>query len=158
MRARVELLRWRWRQISSRTRLGMAIAIVAIAGLIWQHDAAEVGRQPGAAAPVPARSVDAAAGAAGHAEETAAAPVTVTPTTPGSPPHGSRRTWLPNGNHDNWVARLTPDTKADLLAQYQSADIATVTQAAVTQVNGPMSTDPSVPTFRCPTGTAHASR
>lgn len=149
MRARLELLRWRWRQIPGRTRLGMAIAIVAIAGLIWQHDVAqESAGDQAAAAPAAAHSGAADPDAHSHAEETAAAPATVTPDDARiTATRFASNLASPNANHDNWVARLTPDTKADLLAQYQSADITTVTQTSVTQVNGPMSTDPSVPTF-----------
>lgn len=144
MRARLEMLRWRWRQIPGRIRLGAAIAIVAIAGLIWQHDAA--GDAAGNQAPT--HSAENPQHAQAQAEETAAAPATVTPDDARiTATRFASNLASPNGSHDDWVKRLTPDTKADLLAQYQSTDITTVAQTSVTQVNGPMSTDPSVPTF-----------
>ena len=90
MRARLEMLRWRWRQIPGRIRLGAAIAIVAIAGLIWQHDAA--GDATGNQAPT--HSAENPQHAQAQAEETAAAPASP-PTMPASPPPGSHRTWLP---------------------------------------------------------------
>ena len=37
MKARLAQLRYQWRRIPLRTRMGLLIAVVAIAGLAWQH-------------------------------------------------------------------------------------------------------------------------
>ena len=37
MRTRLAQLRYQWRRIPLRTQMGLLIAVVAVAGLAWQH-------------------------------------------------------------------------------------------------------------------------
>ena len=53
----------------------------------------------------------------------------------------------PNGNRDDWLARISGDVMPELLDQYRLTDIRNVPQATVAQVSGPMAADPAAPTF-----------
>ncbi|MFV8227423.1 hypothetical protein [Mycolicibacterium fortuitum] len=159
MRARLAQLVWRWRQIPGRTRLGMVIAAVAIAGLAWQHyttpDSA-----PGAGQPSVAESSDDAHaghdhGDDGHAHgEYQPDPSTMAPP-PDYSPEAARLTVerfasnfaSPNGNHDDWLTRIGADVMPELLDQYRLTDVRNIPQTTVTQVNGPMASNPAAPTF-----------
>ena len=53
----------------------------------------------------------------------------------------------PNGNRDDWLARICPDVSAQLAEQYRLTDIRNVTQADVTSVDGPVRQEPGTITF-----------
>lgn len=53
----------------------------------------------------------------------------------------------PNGNQDDWLARIRPDVSIQLIEQYRLTDIRNVTQAAVTAVDGPVAQEPASLTF-----------
>lgn len=53
----------------------------------------------------------------------------------------------PNGNRDDWLARISPDVSAQLVEQYRMTDIRNVTQAAVSAVDGPVRQGPASVTF-----------
>lgn len=154
MRQRIAYLRYQWRRIPARTRMGAVIAVMAVAGLAWQHhtDVTETNAAPAAQQ---------------HAASTAPAPIerpalSDTPMPSDSPTpvdvsSAAARTAAerfaanfatPNGDRDGWLARLSTDVSPELLGQYQSTDIATVPQTAVSQVTGPLGADPSVATFQ----------
>lgn len=156
MRARLAQLWWRWKQIPGRTRLGMAIAVVAIAGLAWQHYTAPDPVADGQHSA--AESADAHAGhdhgEDGHAHgEYQPDPATMAP--PDYSPEAARITVerfasnfaSPNGNHNDWLARIGTDVMPELLDQYRLTDIRNIPQTTVTQVNGPMASNPAAPTF-----------
>lgn len=155
MRARLAVLRWRWRQIPSRTRLGLLIAVVAIAGLVWQHDAAgDTTASDTSAAQVSHDGHD--HGDDGHAHgEYQPDPATMA-APPDFSPEAARATAerfasnfaSPNGNHDDWLARLAPDVMPELLDQYRLTDVRNIPQTVIAEVNGPMASDPAVPTFQ----------
>ncbi|MEW2484208.1 hypothetical protein AB0876_31945 [Mycobacterium sp. NPDC049093] len=163
MRARLAQLLWRWRQIPGRTRLGMLVAAVAIAGLAWQHyttQAPVAGDQHSVAE----SSDDALAGHDhaghdhgddGHAHgEYQPDPATMAPP-PDYSPEAARITVerfasnfaSPNGNHDDWLTRIGEDVMPELLDQYRLTDVRNIPQTVVTQVNGPMASNPAAPTF-----------
>lgn len=155
MRQRIAYLRYQWRRIPARTRMGAIIAVMAVAGLAWQHhnDVTETSAAPSAQQ---------------HAASTAPTPTerpalsdtpmpSDSPTTPVDVSSAAARTAAerfaanfatPNGDRDGWLARLSTDVSPELLGQYQSTDIATVPQTAVSQVTGPMGADPAVATFQ----------
>jgi hypothetical protein len=53
----------------------------------------------------------------------------------------------PNGNRDDWLARIAPDVSAQLAEQYRLTDIRNVTQADVTSVDGPVRQEPGTLSF-----------
>ena len=53
----------------------------------------------------------------------------------------------PNGNRDDWLARICPDVSAQLAELYRLTDIRNVTQADVTSVDGPVRQEPGTITF-----------
>lgn len=160
MGARWAQLRWQWRRIPGRTKLGVAIAVVAIAGLLWQHytatdtTSAQGGQRSAAEATDEHAGHD--HGTDGHAHgEYQPDPATMAPP-PDFSPDAARITASrfasnfasPNGNHDDWLGRITPDVMPELLDQYRLTDIRNIPQTVVTQVNGPMGSNPAVPTFQ----------
>ena len=53
----------------------------------------------------------------------------------------------PNGNRDDWLARISGDVSDQLAEQYRLTDIRNVTQADVTSVDGPVRQEPGTITF-----------
>ena len=158
MRTRLAQLRYQWRRIPLRTQMGLLIAVVAIAGLAWQHYS-----NVETAAP---RSDQQAAQEGeinhedhdhdGHALGEYQPDPSELPPPPDFSPEAARVTAerfatnfaSPNGNRDDWLARISPDVMPELLDQYRLTDIRNVPQATVAHVNGPMAADPAVPTFQ----------
>ncbi|OFJ51857.1 hypothetical protein BEL07_20570 [Mycolicibacterium grossiae] len=159
MRARLAMLRYRWRRIPQRTRMGLFIAVVAIAGLAWQHQSSEVDT---AAPPEPPAAEqgeinhDGHDHGDGHAHGEFQPDPSDLPPPPDFSPEAARviverfaaNFASPNGNRDDWLARLAPDVMPELLDQYRLTDIRNVPQATVTEVKGPLSSDPAIPTFQ----------
>lgn len=158
MRDRLAQLLWRWRQIPGRTRLGMVIAVVAIAGLAWQYNTPQ-NAAPDTDTPSAAASADPHAGhdhgGDGHARgEYQPDPATMAPP-PDYSTEAARITVerfasnfaSPNGNHDDWLARIGADVMPELLDQYRLTDVRNIPQSVVVQVDGPMATNPAAPTF-----------
>ncbi|MDQ1716439.1 MAG: hypothetical protein QOE89_392 [Pseudonocardiales bacterium] len=158
MRTRLAQLRYQWRRIPLRTRMGLLIAVVAIAGLAWQHNSSVE-----TAAPRPDQQ--AAQGGEihhdghdhhGHALGEYQPDPSELPAPPDFSPEAARVTAerfatnfaSPNGNRDDWLARISGDVMSELLDQYRLTDIRNVPQATVAHVNGPMGADPAVPTFQ----------
>lgn len=156
MRARLAQLRWRWRQIPRRTRLGVVIAVVAITGLVWQHYTApeSCSAQDGQNA---AASTEHDHIGHGHSDdgEYQPDPAGLAPP-PDFSPEAARTTVgrfalnfaSPNGNHSDWLARIGSDVMPELLDQYRLTDIRNVPQAVVVQVSGPMTDNLGAPTFQ----------
>lgn len=154
MRQRLALLRHRWRTIPARIRVGAAAAVIAVAGLTWQHHADVASTTATSSAQQPTSLGTALA------EQPA---VSAAPTTPSEMPtpvdvsiaaaRGTAERFAtnfatPNGDRDGWLARISADVSPELLGQYESTDLATVPQTTVTQVAGPMGADPGVATFQ----------
>lgn len=159
MRTRLAQLRHQWRRIALRTRMGLLIAVVAIAGLAWQHNS-----DSETAAPRPDQQAaqDGEINHDGHDHDhdghalgeyqpdprELAAP-------PDFSPEAARVTAerfatnfaSPNGNRDDWLARICPDVSMQLAEQYRLTDIRNVTQADVTSVDGPVRQEPGAMTF-----------
>lgn len=161
MRARLAMLRYRWRRIPQRTRMGLLIAVIAIAGLAWQHhSSSEVDTAAPQADPPAAErgeiNHDGHDHGDGHALGEYQPDPSDLPPPPDFSPEAARviverfaaNFASPNGNRDDWLARLTPDVMPELLDQYRLTDIRNVPQATVTQVKGPLSSDPAIPTFQ----------
>jgi hypothetical protein len=158
MKARLARLRYQWRRIPLRTRMGLLIAVVAIAGLAWQHYSSVETAAPGS------DQLAAQEGEInhdghdhdGHALGEYQPDPSELPPPPDFSPEAARVTAerfatnfaSPNGNRDDWLARISPDVMPELLDQYRLTDIRNVPQATVAQVNGPMTADPAVPTFQ----------
>ena len=158
MRARLAQLLWRWRQVPGRTRLGMVIAVLAIAGLAWQHytapDTTPSTQGGGSAAEISHEGHD--HGDDGHAHGEYQPDPATTAAPPDYSPEAARATAerfasnfaSPNGNHDDWLARISPDVMPELLDQYRLTDIRNIPQTVVAQVDGPMASNPAAPTFQ----------
>lgn len=152
MRQGIAYLRYQWRRIPTRTRMGAVIAVMAVAGLAWQHQG-----NPTDTSTVPAAQQHATpAGSALTERPTLSttpsespAPVDVSSAAARSAAERFAANFAsPNGDRDGWLARLSTDVSPELLGQYESTDIATVPQTAVSQVTGPMGADPAVATFQ----------
>jgi hypothetical protein len=153
MTTQLKLRWWRlrgWlRRIPPRTRLGVAIALVAVAGLVWQHHS-QTGQAAGPATQQPAASSAApsAAAVSGDFGDNPDVGQLAAPTVaPQAASMDAARAVAqrfatnfgsPNGNRDDWLARISPDLSAQLMEQYRLTDIRNVTQAAVTSVAGPL--------------------
>lgn len=156
VRYRVALLRHRLRKIPPRTRMGALIAVVAITGLIWQHNAAEDSSSPASDPPIAQEQPDHAIhNHDGHALGEYQPDPSELPPPPDFSPETARVTAqrfasnfaAPNGNHEDWLARLSPDVMPELLDQYRLTDIRNVPQTDVVEVSGPTTSDPAAPTF-----------
>jgi hypothetical protein len=153
VRTRLAQLHYQWHRIPLRTRMGLLIAVVAIAGLAWQHYS-----NVETAAPRPAQQAaqEGEINHDGHALGEYQPDPSELPPPPDFSPEAARVTAerfatnfaSPNGNRDDWLARISPDVMPELLDQYRLTDIRNVPQATVAHVNGPMAADPVVPTFQ----------
>ena len=158
MKARLAQLRYQWRRIPLRTRMGLLIAVVAIAGLAWQHYSSVETAAPGSDQQAAQEGEINHDGHDhdGHALGEYQPDPSELPPPPDFSPEAARVTAerfatnfaSPNGNRDDWLARISPDVMPELLDQYRLTDIRNVPQATVAQVNGPMTADPAVPTFQ----------
>ena len=159
MKARLAQLRYQWRRIPLRTRMGLLIAVVAIAGLAWQHYSSVETAAPGSDQQAAREGEINHDGHDhdGHAlGEYQPDPSELLLPPPDFSPEAARVTAerfatnfaSPNGNRDDWLTRISPDVMPELLDQYRLTDIRNVPQATVAQVNGPMTADPAVPTFQ----------
>ncbi len=158
MRTRLAQLRYQWRRIPLRTRMGLLIAVVAIAGLAWQHFSSVE-----TTAPRPDQQA-AQEGEINHDDHDhsghALGEYQPDPSELPPPPDFSREAARvtaerfatnfasPNGNRDDWLARISGDVMPELLDQYRLTDIRNVPQATVAHVTGPIAADPAVPTFQ----------
>ncbi|QNJ89959.1 hypothetical protein HZU40_00425 (plasmid) [Mycolicibacterium fluoranthenivorans] len=145
-----------WRRIPRRAQLGLAVAALAVAALAWQHHSATA--TPHDVAPPAAAAAAPAPGSApdlGDAPTVGQlAPPTIGPSDPAAQ-DAARATVqrfatnfaTPNGNRDDWLARITGDVSAQLAEQYRLTDIRNVTQADVTSVDGPVHQEPGTITF-----------
>lgn len=160
MRTQLAQLRHQWRRIPLRTRMGLLIAVVAIAGLAWQHNTSS---ETGAPRPDQQAAQDGEINHAGHDHDHdghALGEYQPDPSELAAPPDFSPEAARvtaerfatnfasPNGNRDDWLARISGDVMPELLDQYRLTDIRNVPQATVAQVNGPMAADPAAPTFQ----------
>ncbi|AGB27301.1 hypothetical protein Mycsm_07207 (plasmid) [Mycobacterium sp. JS623] len=154
MRQRIAYLRRQWRRIPARTRMGVAIAVMAVAGLAWQHhtNVTDTTTAPAVqqhAAPTGPALTEPPTLSVTPSPSESSAPVDVSSAGARSAAERFATNFAtPNGDRDGWLARLSTDVSPELLGQYQSTDIATVPQTAVSQVTGPMGADPGVATFQ----------
>lgn len=158
MRQRLAMLRYRWRRIPVRARMGALIAAIAVAGLTWQYYTAED------VAPnteqVDSGDIDHEGHdhgpEDGHALGEYQPDPSELPPPPDFSPEAARVTAerfasnfaSPNGNRDDWLARIAPDVMPELLDQYRLTDIRNIPQASVARVDGPVASDPAVATFQ----------
>jgi len=158
VRTRLAQLRYQWRRIPLRTQMGLLIAVVAVAGLAWQHYSSVETTTPGSDLQAVQEGEinhddhdhD------GHALGEYQPDPSELPPPPDFSPEAARVTAerfatnfaSPNGNRDDWLAGISGDVMPELLDQYRLTDIRNVPQATVAQVSGPMAVDPAAPTFR----------
>lgn len=132
-----------------RVLLAAIIAVAAIAGLAWQH----YHRQPVAGtATAPPASASAPEQDPGDSFEQLAPPTVSLDANSAADAKAvvtrfATNFGSPNGNHDLWLARLTPDVSMQLAEQFRLTDIRNVTQASVTVVDGPVRQAPASMTF-----------
>jgi len=142
-----------WRRIPRRAHLGLAVAVLAIAALAWQHHSHAAATRHGA--PPPAAATAGSAPQVGDAPAVGQlAPPTIGPiaaATQDAARAAAQRFATnfatPNGNRDDWLARISGDVSAQLAEQYRLTDIRNVTQADVTSVDGPVRQEPGTITF-----------
>lgn len=163
---------WRIRTLLRRTpgrvKLGIGIGVLALAGLIWQHDnpapvpaagrpAAAVSHDSGISAE-PSAADPAAAAAPDNGQNSNDAGAQGDPTAtvvPDGSVEGARATAqrfatnfaTPNGDAADWLNRISPDLSLQLETQYRSTDIRNVPQAGVQALTGPVSQQPGSMAF-----------
>lgn len=163
MRLQLMALRLRWRQIPGRTRMGMMLAVIAMAGLAWQHYTGGEAVSPAADTRTVVSGQDMHEHEHSHSHdmgEDAAAgeyqpdPSELVPRLDLSPEAAraaaerfATNFAAPNANRDDWLARISPDVVPDLLDQYRTTDIRNLPQAAVVDLTGPLPGDPATPSF-----------
>ncbi|WP_241479821.1 hypothetical protein [Mycolicibacterium neoaurum] len=139
--------------------MGLLIAVIAIAGLAWQHHSSQVdpaGQPEPSAVEQGEINHDGHDHGDGHAVGEYQPDPSALPAPPDFSPEAARVTVerfaanfaSPNGNREDWLARLGPDVMPELLDQYRLTDIRNVPQTTVAQVDGPLSSDPIIPTFQ----------
>ena len=145
MRARLRQLGLQWRRIPLRTRIGVLIAAVAIAGLAWQHYNRADTASP--AQPDQQRA-SAESGEVSHDDGAAIGEYQPDPSelppAPDFSPEAARAITerfaanfaSADGHRDGWLARISPDVMPELLDQYRLTDIRNLPQAIVQQVSG----------------------
>ena len=160
MNARLRDLWVRARRVPARTRFGVLIAVVAIAGLAWQHQSGspDSTTAPQQAAPETGQLTRDGDGFRldGHALGEFQPDPRQLPPPPDFSAGAARSTVerfaanfaAPNGDREDWLARLSEDVMPELLAQYRLTDLRNVPQAAVEQVRGPLPGDPLAPAFQ----------
>ncbi|SIJ21723.1 Uncharacterised protein [Mycobacteroides abscessus subsp. abscessus] len=151
-----------WRRIPLRVRLGAVVAVVAVAGLIWQQDnRVDTGTETAAqsstsSSPTPTPNDDADGSDSSSASGTYSDPDPGTLPAPDATVDGARATserfaknfGTPNGNFDDWYARISPELSPQLQEQYRLTDIRNITQSPLTAVLGPVSQLPGSMSFR----------
>lgn len=149
-----------WRRIPPRARLGVLTGLIAIGGLLWQHQTFL--NEPVDRSTQQVTSVDTHIHAErtpnddGHARGEYQPDPSGLPAPPDYSPQAARTTAQrfaanfasPNGNFDDWLARISPDVSAQLQGQYRLTDIRNVTQATVTTLDGPLDSQPGAAAFR----------
>lgn len=146
-----------WRRVPRRAHLGLAVAVLAIAALAWQHHS-HAAAKPHDVAPPTAATAAPAPGSAPEMGDAPAvgqlAPPTIDPSDAAAQDAGraaakrfATNFATPNGNRDDWLARISCDVSAQLAEQYRLTDIRNVTQADVTSVDGPVRQEPGTITF-----------
>jgi hypothetical protein len=158
VRTRLAQLRYQWRRIPLRTRMGLLIAVVAIAGLAWQHFSSveTTAPRPDQQAAQEGEINHDDHDHSGHALGEYQPDPSELPPPPDFTPEAARVTAerfatnfaSPNGNRGDWLARISGDVMPELLDQYRLTDIRNVPQATVAHVTGPIAADPAVPTFQ----------
>lgn len=158
-------LRRRWQRIPARARLGVLIAALAVAGLIWQHHSAPEPAQPRAGHTPAVEATGDGHDHGGHDHQEAGGHAVgefqPDPTDLPAPPDYSPQAaqviaqrfavnFASPGIVDgqDWLTRITPDVTAELADQYRLTDIRNVPDAAVLEVIGPVNADLASPTFQ----------
>jgi hypothetical protein len=149
------IMAW-WRRIPRRAQLGLAVAVLAVAALAWQHHSATA--KPHDVAAAAAAATAPAPGSAPDLGDAPAvgqlAPPTIGPSDAAAQDAARAAAQrfatnfaTPNGNRDDWLARISGDVSAQLAEQYRLTDIRNVTQADVTSVDGSVRQEPGTITF-----------
>ncbi|MBS4730592.1 hypothetical protein MSM1_20480 [Mycobacterium sp. SM1] len=147
------------RCIPARTRLGAGIAVIALAGLIWQHHS-HTEQAGGPATQPPAASSPTSPPASGSAEfgdnpdvgqlpaPTVAPQAASTDAARAVAARFATNFATPNGNRDDWLARISADVSPQLMEQYRLTDIRNVHQALLNSVQGPLDERDGAAAFR----------
>lgn len=148
-RARMSL-----RRIPARVKVGVIVAIVAMAGLAWEHHS----HTEQLAAVPPPQSAQAPAPGAGDygdqpSQEQLPAPTVAPQAASMDAARGVAQRFAgnfaaPNNNRDDWLNRIGADVSPQLREQYQLTDIRNVNQATVTALAGPLDALPGAVAFR----------
>lgn len=151
-----------WRRIPLRTRLGVFVGAIAIAGLVWQHQSGldeKTADQPtGQATTTAPADIDEGDDHDhdGHAigeyqpdpSELLAPPDYTSEAAGVTAERFAANFASPNGNFDDWLARISPDVTAELQDQYRLTDIRNVPQTTVQSVTGPLNDLTATPVFQ----------
>ena len=142
---------FRWRCIESRTRLVIIVFVVTLAGLLWNYGLHHSDQTSTSSSTT---STSAAPDSTDSPQNEPLSPSELPPT-PDASPEGARAVVErfstnfanPNGNFDDWFARISPDISPQLAEQYRMTDIRNVTQTSVTSVTGPVNRMPGTMAF-----------
>jgi hypothetical protein len=142
------------RRIPARVKVGVAVGVIAVAGLAWEHH----NHTEQLAATPPSQAAPAPAPAAGDYGDQPSQEQLPPPTVaPQAASMDAARTVAqrfagnfatPNNNRDDWLNRIDADVSPQLREQYQLTDIRNVNQATVTALAGPLGMLPGAVAFR----------
>lgn len=142
------------RRLPARTKVGLIVGAIAVAGLAWEHHSHVeqlATTPPSTAAPA---AVPADGDYGDQPSQQQLPPPTVSPQAASM---DAARTVAqrfagnfaaPNNNRDDWLSRIDADVSPQLAEQYQLTDIRNVNQARVTGLVGPLDVLPAAVAFR----------
>lgn len=140
-------------------KVGVIVAIVAVAGLVWIDHTNSQTPEPDAAPQTSASATTTDSEESPAEQDTAAGtyeiPGNGTIPVPDASVNAARGTaerfatnfGSPNGNFDDWYARISPDISLQLREQYRLTDIRNVAQNTVTKLLGPLNQLPGTMAF-----------
>lgn len=140
------------RRLPARIKVGVFVAVIAVAGLAWEHHS----HTEQLAATTPSKTVSAPA-AGDYGDEPSQQQLPAPTVAPQAASMDAARVVAqrfagnfaaPNNNRDDWLNRIDADVSPQLREQYQLTDIRNVNQATVTGLVGPLDVLPGAVAFR----------
>jgi hypothetical protein len=154
VRGRARRLRMWVRRIPVRFRLGVIVAMIALAGLAWEHHSHNDSPPITASFTPTARSTP---GVGDYGENAGQQQLPAPTVAPQAASIDAARAVAarfaanfatPGNDREDWLARIDGDVSTQLREQYQLTDVRNVTQAAVSAVEGPLDQLPGAVEFR----------
>jgi len=142
------------RRLPARTKIGLIVGVIAVAGLVWEHHSH---LEQLASAPPPPAAPAAAPADGDYGDQPSQQQLPAPTVSPQAASMDAARAVVqrfagnfatPNNNRDDWLSRIEADVSPQLGEQYQLTDIRNVNQATVTGLAGPLDVLPAAVAFR----------